>query len=105
MTARKIPFRFVEVLWEDAASHNASWADLEEVEKDGIGTVMVLTRGWLIKERERYVSIAGSVFADDEDSEQVGNITSIPRGMIRHIKDLKIVTARKKCTDNSTSAV
>jgi hypothetical protein len=55
----------------------------------------VNTTGFLVKETELAVTIAGSVAADEESISTVGNTMTIPRGMIVSRTALKIVKQRK----------
>ncbi len=84
------PYKFVEVVWDDAASNSESWvavADVAELEQ-------VITRGWLVKETEKFVCIAGSVSNEEDHEEIVGNTLSMPLGMIVSRRELSLNTAK-----------
>ena len=64
---------FVEVRWFDAISEGG-WQEFNKVNEPSL----CITRGWLIKDEDWYVAIAGTIGDDD----QVGEVISIPRGFI-----------------------
>jgi hypothetical protein len=86
------PWPFIEVIWDDAASNSKTWVTVGEV----TGPEQVITRGWLVKETDSYIAIAGSVPNEDLDELTVGNTMTIPKGMIVSRRDLKLLTARPK---------
>lgn len=86
------PFPFVEVVWDDAVSNSASWVTTEEI----AGPEQVITRGWLVKETAKAVTLAGSVANEAVDNETVGNTMTIPRGMIVSRRELKLTTLKPK---------
>lgn len=84
------PYKFVEIVWDDAASNSESWvavADVAPLEQ-------VITRGWLVKETEKFVCIAGSVSNEEDHEEIVGNTLSIPLGMIVSRRELSLTTTK-----------
>jgi hypothetical protein len=89
----RVPWPYVEVIWEDAVAHNESWVDIKN---ENVDTELVITRGWLVKEKEGYVSIASSVAGEKSGEDQVGNVASIPRGMIKSMRNISVVKARAK---------
>lgn len=84
------PYRFVEAIWDDAASNAETWVNLADIQRPE----RVITRGWLVKDDPEFVCIASSVAADEEHEENVGNTMTIPRGMIVELVDL--VPTRKR---------
>lgn len=86
------PYPFVEVIWDDAASNNSAWIEVSEV----CGPEQVMTRGFLVKETESYVVVAGSVANEELDNEAVGNTMTIPKGMIVSRRELRLSTAKPK---------
>ena len=82
-------YRYVEVIWDDATSHNESWVSKDEE----VLPATVVTRGWLVADKETYVSLASSVSTDPEDI-MVGNVSTVPRGMIKSMRDLRVSTAK-----------
>ncbi len=89
--AWKIPYPLVEIIWDDATSNSDSWVHLDEIS----APARVNTTGFLVKETELAVTIAGSVAADEESISTVGNTMTIPLGMIVSRTALKIVKQRK----------
>jgi hypothetical protein len=87
-----IPFRRVEVIWDDATSNSDSWVEIDDIVKPE----RVNTSGWLVKEEETYVTVAASVSADGEGSDVVGNTMTVPRGMIVSIKDISIARSKPR---------
>ena len=77
--ARKRP-RFVTVRWTDARS-TAEWLDPRV---DSLPEVVgCISRGWLLVDDEKQVTLAATL--QIEGGEGVGEILSIPRGMVRAI--------------------
>jgi hypothetical protein len=93
--------RYVEVIWEDAVAHNETWVDLST---EAVPTLLVLSRGWLVHDDadDSYISIAASIPAPGCDDQTVGNVTSIPRGMIREMRDIKVSKPRQKKDKDAT---
>lgn len=75
--------RYVEVEWDDAISA-CEWCDLAHVPK----VVPCVSRGWLIIDTKAQVSVASTM--QMVDGGQVGEIISIPRGMVKRIRKLKV---------------
>lgn len=88
----KIPYPLVEVIWDDAASNSASWVDVDDVAKPE----QVNTTGFLVKETDTYITVAGSVSNDEENIKNVGSTMTIPKGMIVSRREVKISNARSK---------
>lgn len=84
----KLPHdRYVEVVWNDAAS-NDGWVEL-----DGDDTPQqIITRGWLIKEYPTYIVLAASLQIGNANT--VGSTQIIPIGMIVSRRELKVMNAR-----------
>lgn len=86
------PYKYVEVIWDDAASNSEAW-----VHKDDIALPeQVITRGWIIKEDERSIAIASSVSNIEEFEDTVGNTMTIPVGMIVSRRELRVTNAVSK---------
>lgn len=85
----KPPYKFVEVVWEDAASNSETWVTAKEI----TAPEEVITRGWLIRDEPKYVAIASSVSNEDLEEDHVGNTLTIPRGMIMTMRELRLTTA------------
>lgn len=88
----KPPYKFVEVVWEDAASNSETWVIAKEI----TGPEEVITRGWLVRDETKYVAVASSVSNEDLEEDHVGNTLTIPRGMIMSMRELRLTTAKAK---------
>lgn len=79
-------YKFVEVKWIDSAS-TSTWSTL----KDLAEPVTILTRGWLVRDEETYVVLAGSrCLKTDHDTEIFGEHITIPRcSFLSKLKVLK----------------
>lgn len=89
----KLPYStFLEVEWEDAAS-NDGWVAKDEDTSPEI----IVSRGWLVKDEIGYITLANSIHKTSDA--EVGGTQTIPRGMIRHCKELKVSHARSKPRD------
>lgn len=86
------PHKFYEVIWLDAASNSETWVAVSEV----TGPEEVITRGWLVKDVPEYVCLASSVSNEDLHNETVGNTLTIPRGMVKSMRELKLTTAKPR---------
>lgn len=84
------PYPFVEIVWDDAASNTATWVSTADIS----GVEQVITRGFLVKETDKFVCIASSVSNESEKEDTVGNTISIPLGMIVSRRELRLSTKR-----------
>lgn len=91
-TTYRPPYKFVEVVWEDASSNSETWVHT----KDIAAPEEVITRGWLVRDEEKYVALASSVANEDLEEDHVGNTMTIPRGMIMMMRELKLTTVKVK---------
>lgn len=73
--------KFVEVRWVDAMRSDG-WCVLAEAPH----VVKCITRGWLIREDDEQVILAGTTSGDGE----FGEVIAIPRGMVTAMETLKI---------------
>lgn len=94
------PYLFVEIVWDDAASNSETWVTTDAI----AGPEQVITRGWLVKETDKYIAIAGSVANEAIENETVGNTMTIPKGMIVSRRELKLSTARPRKPKVQTDA-
>jgi len=86
----KLPHeRYVEVIWDDAAS-NDGWVELDA----DTAPQQIITRGWLIKENDAYLVLAASLQIDNANT--VGSTQIIPLGMIVSRRELKVSNASSK---------
>lgn len=97
----KPPYKFVEVVWEDAASNSETWVTTKEI----TAPEEVITRGWLVRDEPKYVAIASSVSNEDLEEDHVGNTITIPRGMIMTLRELKLTTARARVRKAAAAVV
>lgn len=86
-------YKFVEVVWLDAAANAATWAHLDDIVKPQ----GVLSRGWLVKDEPTFIAVANSVSGTDGEYEGVvGGIITIPRGMIVEGGLVELRVSRKR---------
>ena len=75
--------KFVEIHWDDAAS-SSEWR-----KRDELPTVMgCVTRGWLLYEDDNQVTLAATLQKVNDG--EVGELISIPQGMVKKMKRLKV---------------
>lgn len=88
--ASKLPFdTFLEIEWDDAMS-NDGWIAVT----DDVDPIRIVTRGWLIKETDTYITVAASIYRHSADT--VGSTQTIPLKMITSRRELKVSNARSK---------
>jgi hypothetical protein len=92
MMAKKELYPFVEAVWDDAASHDETWIKPEELS----GPERVVTRGWLVREDDKAIYIAGSIAFEGTKDDTVGNTMMIPKGMIVTRSTLKLSRPRER---------
>lgn len=84
-----LPFHeFCEVEWEDATSEDG-WADKDT----DLSPELMITRGWLVKSEERYITLANTIYKNSAD--HFGGTQTIPRGMIINCRKIKVSNAVK----------
>jgi hypothetical protein len=73
--SRKPPakWKFVEVFWVDSSNSN-DWAELSDIPD----VVEMVTRGWLIRESERAITLAATYYSIGE-VHKFGEYITIPR--------------------------
>jgi hypothetical protein len=86
---------FWEVVWDDAAS-NDGWVDVDA----DTTPERIVTRGWLIRKTETYLTLAASQHLSDENKNRVGSTQTIPCGMIVSKRKLKVTNASSKSRNN-----
>jgi len=74
-------YTLVVVEWEDIVS-DSSWMDDKEIEK--LEPVVCRSVGWLLKKTKKLVFLGASVTNDGS----VGDRTTIPKNVIRSIKEI-----------------
>jgi hypothetical protein len=98
VNAYKVPYKFVEIIWDDASSNSESWANIKDIAEPE----QVISRGWLVKETgepgsiEGYVCVAASLSNEELAEEVVGNTMTVPRGMIVSMRELSVRTTKPK---------
>lgn len=75
--------KFVEVHWVDSVS-SARWRNIDEVKDFSSKEFKIVTRGFLIMESKKVITIGSTIGEDDTYISMVG----IPRGCIKKIKFL-----------------
>jgi len=89
---KKWPFKFVEVVWNDIVS----CSEWRSTKKPPLYAT-VHHRGWLIWDEDDWITVSGSLSEHDEEDKLVnpediyamGDSTTIPRGCIVSIKEVK----------------
>ncbi len=78
--------KFVEVEWLDAISV-AEWRTLSNLPKPA----KCVTRGWVVKEMDDYVVLAGTMlYKEDGSIDEVSELLVIPkRGMVKKMRRVK----------------
>lgn len=74
---RKLLGRFVEMRWWDAQS-KLDWIEYKSPEWEKLGACPVTTRGWVVKETARALTLAGTV-SNDGRSWDFSEVITIPR--------------------------
>lgn len=84
-------FRFVIVEWEDASGGNG-WQDIEQVVSENESGYFVTSAGWLVAENRSRITLAPCVtqLSDAMPKHSVSNEMTIPRGMIRRMRTVKL---------------
>ncbi len=77
--------RFVEVRWHDAISL-ATWTSTKDLPSEA-KTPECISRGWLMVDDKRQVTLAATI---SENGDDVGEVVSIPRGMVVSMRTLKV---------------
>jgi len=73
------PWPFVEVIWEDSSSNQASWTSEDELPDEAI----IVSRGWLVKKTKRSVKLAASMANwGDPKKWEFGEVVTIPHSAI-----------------------
>jgi hypothetical protein len=75
--------KFVEVHWVDSVS-SARWRNIDEVKDFSSKEFKIVTRGFLIMESKKVITIGSTIGEDNGYMSMVG----IPRGCIKKIKFL-----------------
>lgn len=86
----KPPYPLVEVIWDDAASNSETWVTTKDIQPPE----QVITVGYLVKERKRFVCVASSVPNEDCHEDQIGNTMTIPSGMIVSMREIRPGTVK-----------
>ena len=73
--------RYVEVSWIDAIS-DSSWLTEEHFPEPAL----ITTRGWLVKETETYITVAGTLGHGGD----YGEVITIPKCWANKVKTLRV---------------
>ena len=79
--------RLVRVVWNDAQDHADKWVDARDAEAFSDTDCTIVSIGFLVRQTEKYVTIAGDYDASDDD---YGRVTKIPIGMLQTVEDLEV---------------
>lgn len=79
--------KFVEVEWADAVS-TADWRSPDNLPR----VIPCISRGWLVIDDEEQVTLVATM--QQMDNGHVGEVVSIPRGMVLRIRKLKVSYGR-----------
>lgn len=77
----------VEVVWDDAVTGDDTWIKLDG-DEDLPVPERAYTVGYLIRDCPSYVSVAQTWGLKKNETEEVGNVWTIPRGMVIRIVHL-----------------
>ena len=89
MTRKKQLYSFVEVIWDDAVANCEAWVHPSELGSPET----VITRGWLVREDERALYVAGSIALEATEHDTVGGTMTIPKGMVRERREIRLRAA------------
>lgn len=80
--------RLVRIVWRDAQDHPMKWVDEEDAEKFCDETCVIVSVGFVVRETEKYFTLAGDW--DDADKD-FGRVTKIPVGTIQSVDELVVL--------------
>jgi hypothetical protein len=79
--------KLVEVLWADCYSHcDSPWIAWDELDKKATGDSEIYTVGYIFKDDDRNLTLTMSWHPDDLT--EVGMAITIPKPMIKHVREL-----------------
>ena len=79
--------KIVKVTWIDSCNSNMNWLLMEDIKNwSDIEPIKISTYGILVQEDDDYIVIAQNY---GKDPEQCSNLTSIPKGCIKELKELE----------------
>jgi hypothetical protein len=87
----KPPYRYVEVIWQDAAQADGGWTTPEEEAKADQDLEICITRGYLYREDGDFLRVAHT----GGDGRHVNGGMKIPKGMIRAVWECEVTHARE----------
>lgn len=79
--------RLVRVVWEDVAS-TAPWKEEREVDEWLKKPSYVIEVGYVVRKTTKYLVLASERGIEDDTPTDWGNLTKIPRALIRSIRRL-----------------
>jgi hypothetical protein len=86
---REDRWKFIEIVWHDAISAS-TWCEAPETDAHELpDAAHILTRGWLVRETTRSLTLAASV-DQDRSKRSVGDVITIPKGCIESRRELAI---------------
>lgn len=79
--------KVVKVTWIDSCNSNMNWLLIEDIKNwKNIEPISIYTYGAMVQEDENYIVVAQNY---GKEPEQCSNLTSIPKGCIKEIKELE----------------
>ena len=83
---KKIPYKFVHVIWIDIVSDSA-WRSIEDVKEESLPRC--LSTGFLISDEDEVIRLVSDFnFKEDGSIDECGNSTIIPRHNVYEIKEV-----------------
>lgn len=82
---RCIVGKLVMVTWHDAQDHPDKWVDSADAEGWGDVDCTIVSTGFLVRDTDRYITLAGDWDADDRD---YGRVTKIPKAWVKSIVEV-----------------
>jgi hypothetical protein len=77
--------KIVRVHWIDAQDHKDKWVDVADAEAFAEQDCQIVSVGYLVRNTEKYITLAGDFDAVDQD---YGRVTKIPVGMVQSLTEL-----------------
>lgn len=78
--------KLVRVSWFDVVEHETGWHDFEELDK--LDYCLVHSYGLLARETPEKITLIADWIPE---SKEFGRSTTIPKGMIKEIKDITLI--------------
>tara|TARA_Y100000385_G_scaffold242723_1_gene259824 strand:+ start:261 stop:527 length:267 start_codon:yes stop_codon:yes gene_type:complete len=83
---KKIPYKFVHVIWIDIVSDSA-WRSIDDVKESKLPRC--LSTGFLIDEDDEVIRLVSDFnFSEDGSIDDCGNSTIIPKCVVKEVKEV-----------------